>query len=107
MNGKQPKRPLHGAAARSAAGEKCGGRPKGIPNKMTMTLKEMILGALNDAGGKEYLASQATANPGAFMTLVGKVLPIETKSELTGANGGPIAQSFVVKFVNSSEDGKK
>lgn len=53
------------------------GRPKGSPNKVTKALKDMILGALNDVGGQEYLAKQAEENPSAFMTLLGKVLPSE------------------------------
>jgi hypothetical protein len=33
---------------------KTGGRQKGTPNKMTATLKEMILGALDQVGGESY-----------------------------------------------------
>lgn len=51
------------------------GRPKGAQNKTTKALKEMILGALDQAGGEAYLLQQARENPNAFMTLVGKVLP--------------------------------
>lgn len=51
------------------------GRVKGVPNKVTKQLKEMILGALDGAGGQDYLIKQATENPGPFMTLLGKVLP--------------------------------
>lgn len=46
----------------------------------------MILGALSDAGGQEYLKGQAESNPAAFMTLVGKVLPYQ----VTGEGGGPV-----------------
>lgn len=53
------------------------GRPKGVPNKTTKALKEMILGALDDAGGQAYLLEQARENPNAFLSLVGKVLPHE------------------------------
>lgn len=53
------------------------GRKKGVPNKTTGMLKEMILKALDDAGGIDYLKEQATENPTAFMTLVGKVLPLQ------------------------------
>lgn len=51
------------------------GRPRGVPNKITSDLKAMVLGALDDAGGREYLARQAEENPGPFMALVGKCLP--------------------------------
>jgi len=44
---------------------------------MTRTLREMILGALDDAGGQAYLTEQAHQNPAAFLTLLGRVLPRE------------------------------
>ena len=45
----------------------------------------MILGALNNKGGVEYLERQADANPTAFLTLVGKVLPMTVAG--SGQNG--------------------
>lgn len=59
------------------------GRPKGVPNKVTGQLKEMILKALDDAGGAEYLLTQAQTNPNAFLTLVGKVLPMTVAGDPT------------------------
>ena len=56
-------------------GIRYGGRAKGTPNKTTAELKEMILKALDNAGGEKYLTTQAHANPQAFLTLVGKILP--------------------------------
>ena len=53
------------------------GRPRGAANTMTRTLRDMILGALDDAGGQAYLAEQAHQNPAAFLTLLGRVLPRE------------------------------
>jgi hypothetical protein len=53
------------------------GRPKGAANKMNRSLRDMILGALDDAGGQAYLAEQAHQNPAAFLTLLGRVLPRE------------------------------
>lgn len=58
------------------------GRKKGVPNKVTKALKEMILGALDDAGGQDYLRRQADENPVAFLGLVGKVLPHQLKADL-------------------------
>jgi hypothetical protein len=57
------------------------GRPKGAVNKVTKNLREMILGALDDAGGQAYLAEQAHENPPAFMALLGRVLPPEARAE--------------------------
>lgn len=73
------------------------GRVKGTPNKVTGQLKEMILKALDKAGGVDYLYEQAGENPVAFMTLVGKVLPLQVgqASEL-----GPL-QVKVISFAPS------
>jgi hypothetical protein len=57
------------------------GRPKGSPNKMQAAIKEMIVQALENKGGVEYLERQADANPTAFLTLVGKVLPLQVSGD--------------------------
>lgn len=66
-------------------------RPPGVPNKINAILKDMILQALDDAGGVSYLVEQARENPTAFMALLGKVLPMQ----VTGSNGGPIQISVI------------
>lgn len=62
------------------------GRPKGTPNKVTGEVKEMILQALSNVGGVEYLQRRAEDSPTAFLSLIGKVLPLQ----VTGENGGPL-----------------
>lgn len=62
------------------------GRPKGVPNKLTADVKAMILEALDRKGGVDYLVTQAEENPTAFMTLLGKVLPLQ----VTGEGGGSL-----------------
>ncbi|UTV54781.1 hypothetical protein [Burkholderia arboris] len=54
------------------------GRKKGVPNKMTVEVKEMIRQALEEAGGVEYLVQRAKdpRTASAFLSLVGKVLPL-------------------------------
>ena len=44
---------------RTTGAAKTGGRQKGTPNKFSRDVKEMILVALNQAGGEEYLLRQA------------------------------------------------
>jgi len=75
----------------SAPGERRGGRQKGTPNKSTQAVKDMILEALAQKGGADYLARQADENPAAFMTLVGKVLPLQ----VTGDSGGPLTVTWL------------
>lgn len=72
------------------------GRAKGTPNKTTALLKDAILKAAELAGNKvdedgnggliAYLEVQATQNPGPFLSLLGKVLPMQ----VTGEDGGPV-----------------
>lgn len=64
-----------------------GGSRKGIPNKLTSDVKAMILAALDKAGGADYLLEQSKSNPTAFLTLVGKVLPMT----IAGDPANPLA----------------
>lgn len=73
---------------------KTGGRKKGTPNKENRMLREMILEALERKGGVDYLARQATENPKAFLSLLGRVLP----QQLTGEGGGVVNTGFTVTF---------
>lgn len=63
---------------------KTGGRKRGTPNKVTKDLKDMILGALEAAGGEKYLKTQAKESPAAFLGLVGKVLPKDLNLKAPG-----------------------
>jgi hypothetical protein len=83
------------------AGNRGVGRVKGVPNKVTKELKEMILGALDDVGGQAYLARQAEDNPNAFLTLVGKVLPMAIKAEST------ITAGYSFNVIRASKDDVK
>ncbi|MCW1958145.1 MAG: hypothetical protein KIH64_006285 [Mycobacterium sp.] len=71
------------------------GRKKGVPNKLTSELKEMILQALDGAGGVEYLQGVARSHPGPFLALVGKVLPLQ----VTGEGGGPVQSVTRIEVV--------
>lgn len=57
------------------------GRPVGAVAPATALLRDAILKAGEAAGGKAgltgYLKAQAIANPGPFMSLLGKVLPMQ------------------------------
>ncbi len=80
------------------------GRPKGSVNKTPALLKEAILMAAEAAGNVgggtggivAYLKTQALANPGPFMALMGKVLPLQV-------NGPGDGGEHIVKFVTIYE----
>jgi hypothetical protein len=76
------------------------GRKKGVPNKVTASVKAMILGALSDVGGREYLAARALDQPVAFMALVGKVLPLQ----VAGEDGGAVIVQVVTGVPTADED---
>ena len=59
-----------------AKGKKTGGRTQGTPNRVTRELKDMVVAALDKAGGVDYLAAQAEKTPSAFLALLGRVLPL-------------------------------
>ncbi len=84
-----------------ALGKKTGGRKKGTPNKTTALLKDAILTAATDAGKDGglvgYLTAQAVLNPGPFMALLGKVLPMQ----LTGEDGGAVRLETIQRTVVS------
>ena len=73
----------------NVAGKPGPGRPKGSLNKTTALLKDAILKAAENAGDKDgmvgYLEKQAIENPGPFMSLLGKVLPMQVEG--SGDNG--------------------
>lgn len=62
---------------------------------MTKALKEMILGALDKAGGEDYLLNQAEQNPNAFLALIGKVLP----TTLAGDPANPLQAVVTIEMV--------
>jgi hypothetical protein len=73
------------------------GRKKGVPNKITASVKEMILAALDAVGGQRYLEDQAKQNPQAFMSLLGRIIPSEIRGEVT-----TVDKNFVV-YIDTSD----
>lgn len=111
------------AGGGSKKGERRGGRKKGTPNRVPALLKDAILKAAEYTGEDfvklkkeqaiengeeydqqeplvEYLMVQSVDNPVAFMTLMGKVLPMQ----VTGEDGGPIKTANVFNFLPVGKD---
>lgn len=84
----------------SKPGERRGGRQKGVPNKLTRTIKQAIEHAFEQVGGADYLVLMARDQPTAFMTLLGKVLP--TQMEHSNPDG-TLRQPTVVRIVAADD----
>lgn len=71
------------------------GRVAGQKNKFTRELKEMILGALDKAGGEDYLLARANdpKTQAAFLSLIGKVLP----TTLAGDRNAPLTMEVSLR----------
>ena len=80
------------------------GRKKGTPNRTTALLKDAILRAAEEAGGKEgltgYLKEQATKNSGPFMALLGKVLPMQVSGDPD--NRAALNHRVVIEFIQGN-----
>lgn len=78
------------------------GRKKGVPNKTTAKIKDMIIQALDNKGGVAYLMNQADENPVAFMSLIAKVLP----TQLTGDDGDDIKVAHSIELIGVAANAK-
>ena len=58
------------------------GSRKGVPNKISADVRAMILAALEQAGGEDYLLAQARDNPRAFLSLLGRILPTQVTGKM-------------------------
>lgn len=72
------------------------GRKKGVPNKNTALIRDMVAQALDNAGGADYLTERANdpRTASAFLGLVGKVMPVQ----VTGEGGGAVQHAIRVTF---------
>lgn len=65
-----------------AKGQKTGGRQKGTPNKVTRAVRELVVEALDDVGGKDWLIKLAKEDPKTFSGLIGRVIPTQIEGQL-------------------------
>jgi hypothetical protein len=80
-----------------------GGSRKGVPNKATADIKEMINNALHLAGGEDYLVRQADENPVAFMGLIGKILPKQVDLD-ANVNGNLNISKIIRTIIDPTND---
>jgi hypothetical protein len=90
---KSPKIKRHSDGKFTHGGSRPGaGRPPGSQNKISLPLKQMILTALDEAGGVNYLKQLAIENSSAFAGLLSRVLP--TTLQASESDGRPTTVTF-------------
>jgi hypothetical protein len=81
-----------GGHARAARPPNAGmGRKPGAHNKVTVAMKDAILGALDEVGGEAYLADIARKDHKTFCALLAKLVP----RDVTDEAGGPVVAEIV------------
>lgn len=82
------------------------GRPKGVPNKLTTTVKEAIVSAAEGLGGTQRLIDWCKEDPKNesqfWVSVYPKLLPLQ----VSGENGGPIQFQEVRRLIvdNNTND---
>lgn len=75
------------------------GRPKGVPNKATMAVKDAIAAAAEGLGGTDRLIAWAQEDPlnerAFWSSIYPKLLPLQ----LTGEGGGPVRFQKVERVI--------
>jgi hypothetical protein len=59
------------------------GRKAGTPNKLTSTVKMLVMGALEAKGGQAWLEKQMEKHPVAFMALLSRIIPTQIIGDLS------------------------
>jgi hypothetical protein len=78
------------------------GRPKGVPNKVSTSMKQAIADAFDQLGGTHRMVQWAMEDPKhltEFYKLAARLIPVETN--VSGANGGPIQTVLEVVGVSN------
>jgi hypothetical protein len=70
--------------ARIKGSPKTGGRKKGVPNKVTASVKEAFAEAFDKMGGAEALLRWGALNQTDFYKLASKLIPTDLNAKLSG-----------------------
>lgn len=78
------------------------GRPKGSLDKGNAAIRELIVQALDNLGGVAYLENAAKSHPAAFLSLLGKTMPMQ----LANADNEPFKTVSMIQLCAFEDTGK-
>lgn len=89
-------------------GKKQGGRKKGVPNKVSTTVKENVIQVFQQLGGAKAMAEWARENPTHFYNLYAKLLPQDVHKTVehkvpTSIVFNAVDMSRQVEYVDSND----
>ena len=67
--------------AKGQSGNPAGRRP-GTPNRVTAVVREAVLAAFDEVGGKDYLVQVARDEPKVFCALLARLVPTQVRAEI-------------------------
>lgn len=82
----------------NTTGKKFGGRKKGTPNKMTLTVKQSVLDAFEEVGGADFLVGVAHEDPKTFCAMLAKIIPSDINADLQHRG------DIVVRWASEDDD---
>ena len=66
-----------------AKGKKTGGRQKGTPNRLSMSVKNAVLETFANLGGVEHMTGWAEENPSEFYRIAARLIPQQLTADIT------------------------
>ena len=75
------------------------GRPKGSQSTTTVQLRDKVLEAFDELGGIDYLVALGKHSPKTFATLLIKVLPNETRTQIS--TSGEVDIPTVINIIDA------
>lgn len=61
-----------------------GGRKKGTPNKLSLSVKESVLATFKNLGGVDHMTKWAKHNPTEFYKIAAKLIPQDVNAAIDG-----------------------
>ena len=77
------------------------GRPAGVPNKLSSSVKDNVTQVFEDIGGLVFMADWAKQNPNQFFNIYSKLLPLQVNGS---GEDGEFIHKVVLEFIDATQN---